>query len=193
MSQGLMRSPGLGPPGWSRCVTWDQAPSGGCHMTKGLFSCQNTRERKDFSKSKREAFPWSSGAHEWDLGRTHVSPGAELMDPALGHGASHPPQSPSGLSPSGVLVNESQDHKERCRGPPSSQAGPRVTERLSGRRWVSGTALPCTLEKTEQTWGWGALLGFTELTSHCLEGERLMRPQRGCRSPGAQSAGRSCV
>lgn len=124
MSQGLMRSPGLGPPGWSRCVTWDQAPSGGCHMTKGLFSCQNTRERKDFSKSKREAFPWSSGAHEWDLGRTHVSPGAELMDPALGHGASHPPQSPSGLSPSGVLVNESQDHKERCRGPPSSQAGP---------------------------------------------------------------------
>ena len=38
---------------------------------------------------------------------TQVSPGAELMGPALGRGAPHLPRSPSGLSPSGVLVNES--------------------------------------------------------------------------------------
>ena len=35
-------SPGPGPPGWSRSVGWDQAPVGGCHLTKGLFSCSTT-------------------------------------------------------------------------------------------------------------------------------------------------------
>lgn len=52
MSWGLTWSRGRGPPR----LEMGPGPTGGCHMTTGLFSCQNTRGRKDLSKSRREEF-----------------------------------------------------------------------------------------------------------------------------------------
>lgn len=141
---------------------WDQAPVGECHMTKGVIFLSKYKERKDFSKSKRERR--SLGLlepSEWDLGRTQSVRPQGRADGLCGWamGASHPPQSPSGLSPSeGVLVNESQDHKEPAARVPQQSSRPlsHGAPFWSGGR--EGPSLPYTLEKPEQTWGWGALL-----------------------------------
>lgn len=79
---------------------------------------------------------------------THVSPGAGLLDPRLGRGAPHPPWPPSGLSLPGVLVNESQDHRDRCQGlPPAVKQAPESRCAFLDSSRCRGQPPPCTPEK----------------------------------------------